>query len=153
MKTIRLGWLLLLWAVSASAQVDYNYSVNPIYLTSTGTTTIASISTGSAGILKSIGCYQGYFSVAGSPTATLKISLDGGVHTTSYALYSGSNGWSSAITPFATHLTSGQSAGSYQFDTFLLPLYVPYTSSGLTVSLQVTTAGTSGWLSCYMFNT
>jgi len=138
MKTLA-GLLLLfaLGAVCASAQILDNATIN---LTSTGTTTITNYNSGSTGTLNSVACYLSNDSV--NPVATLKVSLDGGSTTTTYALFSTGGGFSNPIVPFqiADH--------TYNTATFQLPFNVTYKKTGLVVSVTVTTATSTGSLNC-----
>jgi hypothetical protein len=148
MKTFGLLLILVLGVIVAPAQVLLNTAT--IDLTSTGTTTISSVASGT-GTLNSIACIVSSSSgVTGFPLVNVKVSLDGGVHTTSYLLYNQGNAFNPLA--YAVNINPGVPGGESNNDTVLYPFYVPYTS-GLTVSVSVTTAASIGQLVCSTLHT
>lgn len=137
---------LALWSVAGLGQVILD-SANAV-LSTASTTTVTSIG-GGTGTLKSISCLVGGASITGSVSAGLRVTLDG-VHTTTYTLYSASNQWPASLAAFV--MQGAASPGPNTGDTFILPLNVDYTS-GLTVDVHVTSAGSSGNMVCSALHT
>lgn len=149
MKMLATLFFIAICVVAAPAQVLLDSTV--VSLTTTGTTTITSTSSG-AGTLNSVGCWV-YDGTNDSASAVLKVSLDGGVHTQSYTVFT--TGYvPNSILPFtlAPYAPFGSSA---YVESFMLPMNVAYTSSGLRVPLDVTSAGSfsGGSFTCSVLHT